>query len=99
MSQLHKPTSPHVPAGHFYLIKLLLPLLIATAQKCPPGTVRVVNVSSIGHYMGAPEVIQWSTLASGNDSLEPRTKLGTTRLYGQSKMVRIMDSLPTPPLF
>ncbi|KAI0253325.1 NAD(P)-binding protein [Lactifluus subvellereus] len=77
--------------GHFYLTKLLLPVLTATVPKCSPGTVRVVNVSSIGHYVGAPEVIQWPTLASGNDSLEPRTKLGT-RLYGQSKMGNILFS-------
>jgi len=78
--------------GHFYLTKLLLPVLTATAQKCSPGTVRVVNVSSIGHYVGAPEVIQWSTLASGNDSVGPRTKLGSARLYGQSKMGNILFS-------
>ncbi|KAI0278525.1 hypothetical protein BC826DRAFT_1084073 [Russula brevipes] len=48
--------------GHFYLTKLLLPILTATAKKSPAGTVRVVNVSSIGHYLGAPEGIRWSTL-------------------------------------
>ncbi|KAH9059516.1 NAD(P)-binding protein [Lactarius vividus] len=70
--------------GHFYFTKLLLPVLTATAKKTPPGTVRVVNVSSIGH--------QWATLAPGNDSLEARKKLNTTKLYGQSKLGNILFS-------
>ncbi|KAI9462833.1 NAD-P-binding protein [Lactarius psammicola] len=78
--------------GHFYLTKLLLPVLTATAKKTPAGTVRVVNVSSIGHQYGAPEGIRWSTIAPGNDSLEARKKLGTTKLYGQSKLGNILFS-------
>jgi len=78
--------------GHFYLTKLLLPLLTATAKKSPAGTVRVVNVSSIGHYMGASEGIRWTTLSPGNDSLVARKKLGTARLYGQSKLGNILFS-------
>jgi len=76
--------------GHFYLTKLLLPVLTATAKKYPAGTVRVVNVSSIGHNYGAPEGIRWATLA--NDSLEARKKLGTTKLYGQSKLGNVLFS-------
>ncbi|KAI0305197.1 NAD-binding protein [Multifurca ochricompacta] len=78
--------------GHFYFTTLLLPVLTATAKKVPAGTVRVVNVSSIGHNMGAPETIRWSTLATGNDALEARKKLGTSKLYGQSKMGNILFS-------
>ncbi|KAH9959426.1 NAD-binding protein [Russula dissimulans] len=78
--------------GHFYLTKLFLPVLSATAKKSPSGTVRVVNVSSIGHYLGAPEGIRWSTLGPGNDSLAARKKLGTARLYGQSKFGNILFS-------
>ena len=74
------------PTGHFYLTKLLLPVLTATAKKSP-GAVRVVNVSSFGHNMGAPEGIRWPTVTPGNDSLEARKQLGTNRLYGQSKLV------------
>jgi len=76
--------------GHFYLTKSLLPVLTATAKKTPAGTVRVVNVSSIGHNYGAPEGIRWATLAK--DSLEARKKLGTTKLYGQSKLGNILFS-------
>ena len=75
-------------AGHFYLTKLLFPVLTVTAKNSPAGTVRVVNVSSLGHYRGAPEGIRWSSVSPGNDALEVRKKLGTTRLYGQSKLVK-----------
>lgn len=78
--------------GHFYLTKLLLPVLTATAKKSPAGTVRVVNVSSLGHYYGAPEGIRWATLTPGDDSLAARKKLGTTKLYGQSKLGNILFS-------
>ena len=61
---------------------------MATAKNSPAGTVRVVNVSSLGHYRGAPEGIRWSSVSPGNDALEARKKLGTTRLYGQSKLVK-----------
>ncbi|KIM89145.1 hypothetical protein PILCRDRAFT_768385 [Piloderma croceum F 1598] len=35
--------------GHFYFTKLLLPLLISTANISPDSKVRVVNTSSVGH--------------------------------------------------
>jgi len=78
--------------GHFYLTKLLLPVLTTTAKKTPAGTVRVVNVSSIGHHYGAPEGIRWATVTTGNDSLEARKKLGNTKLYGQSKLGNVLFS-------
>lgn len=78
--------------GHFYLTKLLLPLLTATAKKAPAKTVRVVNVSSLGHYLGAPEGIRWTTIVPGTESQEARKKLGSTRLYGQSKTGNILFS-------
>jgi NAD(P)-dependent dehydrogenase (short-subunit alcohol dehydrogenase family) len=77
----------HALTGHFYLTKLLLPVLTATAKKSPEKSVRVVNVSSLAHYLGAPEGIRWTTLAIGNESLEARKGLGSVRLFGQSKTV------------
>ena len=77
----------HVLSGHFYLTKLLLPVLTETAKKAPAKTVRVINVSSIGHYLGAAEGIRWSTLTPGNEMTEERKKLGSIRLFGQSKLV------------
>ncbi|KAI0290996.1 hypothetical protein BC826DRAFT_1024237 [Russula brevipes] len=78
--------------AHFYLTKLLLPVLKATAEKSPPGTVRVINVSSISHYMAAAEGIRWSTLGSGEEARVARSKLGSTRLNGQSKLGTILFS-------
>jgi NAD(P)-dependent dehydrogenase (short-subunit alcohol dehydrogenase family) len=77
-------------AGHFYLTKLLLPVLTATAKKSPPGIVRVINVSSIAHYMVAREGIRWSTLGPDDDAPVARRKLGMARVYGQSKLVKCM---------
>jgi NAD(P)-dependent dehydrogenase (short-subunit alcohol dehydrogenase family) len=87
-----------VIAGHFYLTKLLLPLLTATAKNAPAKTVRVINVSSLGHYLGAPEGIRWTSIVPGTESLEARKKLGSARLYGQSKTVGSMPSLPIRPI-
>ena len=84
----------YVMTGHFYFTKLLLPLLIATAKKAPTDTVRVINVSSLGHYLGVPEGIRWSTLVPGPESFEARRKLGTARLFGQSKTVGSTSFLP-----
>ena len=88
----------HMMAGHFYFTKLLLTVLRATAKKAPAKTVRVVNVSSLVHYWGAPKGgIQWDTL-NGAESLEARKKLGSARLYGQSKTVRAISTLQIRPV-
>ncbi|KAI9462832.1 NAD-P-binding protein [Lactarius psammicola] len=78
--------------GHFYLTKLLLPVLTATAKKTSAGTVRVVNLSSLGHQYGPPEGIRWATLGPGDDSFKARKKLNATKLYGQSKLGNILFS-------
>jgi hypothetical protein len=67
---------------------LLLPVLTATAKDAPAGSVRVVNVSSLGHYNTPPEGIQWSSLKPGDDYLAQAKKIGALRLYGQSKLVK-----------
>ena len=86
-------------AGHFYFTKLLLPLLTATAKNSPSRTVRVVNVSSVGHLRPAPEGIRWTSISPGNDSLKVRKKLGAARLYGQSKLVRTIPPQLIPTCF
>src|SRR5260221_13109716 len=78
----------HPSTGHFYFTQLLLPVLIATAKKSPAGTVRVVNMSSIAHYMPASEGIRWSTLGPGDNAPAERRRLGGARLFGQSKLVQ-----------
>ncbi|KAF8483435.1 NAD(P)-binding protein [Russula ochroleuca] len=78
--------------GHFYFTKLLHPLLTVTAKNSPQGSVRVVNVSSIGHYVVPPDGIQWSTLSPGDDYLAVGKKIGALKLYGQSKLGNILFS-------
>lgn len=74
--------------GHFYLTQLLLPILTASAKSSPDQHVRVVNVSSNGHWMaptskkGGP--ILYDTLVEST----ARKKLSTRMLYSQSKAVR-----------
>lgn len=66
--------------GHFYLTKLLLPILTSTAKSSPEGTVRVVNTSSQGHLFGG---LQFDTFKDG-----PKRRADSSfRLYGQSKAV------------
>ncbi|KAF8130187.1 hypothetical protein EV363DRAFT_1296843 [Boletus edulis] len=71
--------------GHFYLTKLLLPILISTAKCSPEGTVRVVNTSSKGHLFGT---LQFDTFVDGPKRRADSTK----RLYGQSKTGNIIFS-------
>lgn len=67
--------------GHFYLTKLLLPVLFSTALSSPDGTVRVVNTSSSGHWFGG---LDFDTF---RDSPKRRARRREA-LYGQSKTVR-----------
>ncbi|EIW52752.1 NAD-P-binding protein [Trametes versicolor FP-101664 SS1] len=72
--------------GHFYLTKLLLPLLIESAKTAPDGKVRVVNTSSGAHNM-----------ASGLDfdlyrDSPKRLKAGSMKLYAQSKFATVVFS-------
>ena len=68
-------------SGHFYLTKLLLPILLSTASN--RGTVRVINASSAAHYGGLWNPLDFRTL---KDS--PRRKRWPTEfLYMQSKFV------------
>ena len=73
------------PPGHFYFTKLLLPTLATTAHNIASKTVRVVNVSSWGHFTGD---LDFNTF---RDS-PARKKRGTTFLYAQSKFGNIVFS-------
>ncbi|EJT98177.1 NADP-binding protein [Dacryopinax primogenitus] len=66
--------------GHAYLTKLLLPVLLSTAEEAP-GKVRVVHTSSCGHANAVEGGIDIKTLTDG----PARTKAGTWQMYFQSK--------------
>ncbi|KAJ7755211.1 NAD-P-binding protein [Mycena metata] len=72
--------------GHFYLTKLLLPVLLATAQTSPDGKVRVVNTASLGSTF-APG-IDYDTMCDS----PTRHKLGSIKLYNQSKLGNVVLS-------
>ncbi|KAF2639335.1 NAD(P)-binding protein [Massarina eburnea CBS 473.64] len=67
--------------GHALLTKLLLPVLLSTAEQ-PGADVRVVNLSSLGHRFAPSGGIIWDQAA-----LE---KQYTNRRYGQSKLANIL---------
>ncbi|PVH78900.1 NAD(P)-binding protein [Cadophora sp. DSE1049] len=69
--------------GHALLTKLLLPLLLATAER-PGVDVRVINLTSDSHRRAPVEGIQFDNLRSSD---QPGTAM--TR-YGQSKLANIL---------
>ncbi|ETW78251.1 hypothetical protein HETIRDRAFT_325583 [Heterobasidion irregulare TC 32-1] len=64
--------------GHALLTFLLLPALLSGAKSSPDGKARVVNTSSIASY---GDIIHWDSFLPG----EARDKMGSRRLYMQSK--------------
>ena len=72
--------------GHFYLTKLLLPVLLRTARESPDGKSRVITTSSSTHMFAGPGGIDWDTLRDG----PKRRKMGVRTLYSQSKFVRML---------
>ncbi|KAI9894456.1 MAG: hypothetical protein M1814_003214 [Vezdaea aestivalis] len=71
--------------GHFQLTQRLLPLLQKTAS-LPNSDVRIVNVTSLGHWLAPSIGIDFDdiTLASSSSRLGPWTR------YGQSKLANIL---------
>ncbi|KAF5343488.1 hypothetical protein D9758_015647 [Tetrapyrgos nigripes] len=71
--------------GHFYFTKLLLPVLLSTAETTK-NPVRVVNTSSVGHVMFTK--LDFNSFKDG----PARKRLGKYLLYGQSKFGNIVFS-------
>ncbi|KAK7466068.1 short-chain alcohol dehydrogenase [Stygiomarasmius scandens] len=72
--------------GHFYLTKLLLPILTSTALQCSDEKTRVVNTSSLAH-IGFPK-LEFESF-KGNSDLRGRI---ASNLYAQSKFGNIVFS-------
>jgi len=70
--------------SHWLLTYHLLPLLESTASLCSAGTVRIVNVSSIGHNAALKEGITF-------EDTSLRDKF-TFRRYAQSKLANILHA-------
>ncbi|KAI1334995.1 NAD(P)-binding protein [Xylariaceae sp. FL0016] len=70
--------------AHWVLTQRLLPLMLQTAKQLPPGSVRIVNLTSAGH-MGAPrDGISFDDASMDNNSIWAR--------YGQSKLANILHT-------
>src|SRR5262249_1218738 len=70
--------------SHWLLTQHLLPLLESTARRAPPGTVRMVNVSSMGHNATLKEGISFD-----DTSLQDKF---TFRRYAQSKLANVLHA-------
>jgi NAD(P)-dependent dehydrogenase (short-subunit alcohol dehydrogenase family) len=69
--------------GHFYLTKLLLPILLSTAKGSPDRHVRILTVSSVAHLFSSG--VNYNTFKDG----PARKAMNTAGLYKQSKFVGI----------
>ncbi|KIX97443.1 uncharacterized protein Z520_06895 [Fonsecaea multimorphosa CBS 102226] len=69
--------------AHWVFTSHLLPLLLNTAKTLPPGSVRVVNLSSFGHHSAPKGGINFADTSLGSGSS------GMAR-YGQSKLANIL---------
>ena len=67
--------------GHYVFTTELMPTLLAGAQSSPDGKARVVNTSSLAQEFASQ--LKWDTFSDG----PARKKLGTQRMYVQSKFV------------
>ncbi|EJU00121.1 NADP-binding protein [Dacryopinax primogenitus] len=72
--------------GPAYLTLLLMPLLLETAQASEPGSVRVINSSSMVHLYAPSAGIDYRTLRAG----PMRNKLSSWTAYAQSKWANVV---------
>ena len=70
--------------AHWVLTFHLLPLLLRTSQATPPGSVRVVNLSSSGHFSAPKGGINFTDPSLPDSS-------GMAR-YGQSKLANVLNA-------
>jgi NAD(P)-dependent dehydrogenase (short-subunit alcohol dehydrogenase family) len=68
--------------AHWLFTSHLLPLMLQTSKSSPAGTVRIVNLSSSGHYFAPSEGINYE------DTSLPAAS-GMAR-YGQSKLANVL---------
>lgn len=70
--------------AHWVLTENLLPLMLQTAKTLPPGSVRIVNITSSGHLMAPKGGINFEDLSLKDSGPWPR--------YGQSKLANILHT-------
>ncbi|KAF2230643.1 NAD(P)-binding protein [Viridothelium virens] len=70
--------------AHWVLTSHLLPLLLSTSKSLPAGSVRIVNLSSSGHYAAPKGGINLSDPSLPNETPMAR--------YGQSKLANVLHT-------
>jgi NAD(P)-dependent dehydrogenase (short-subunit alcohol dehydrogenase family) len=70
--------------AHWVFISHLLPLMLSTSKTLPPGSVRIVNLSSSGHFSAPKGGINFTDTSLPNGD-------GMAR-YGQSKLANILHA-------
>lgn len=75
--------------GHALLIKLLLPLLLRTAET-PNSDVRIINMASVAYAQAPKEGIVFETLKTNQDGLGGMLPGGRWSRYGQSKLANLL---------
>jgi retinol dehydrogenase 12 len=85
--------------GHYFLSKLLIPLMEATAATLPPtDPVRLIELTSDGHLSNANkgvELINYDSIIPG----KTRDGTGSMQLYFQSKSGNVLVSSARARLF
>lgn len=75
--------------GHALLIKLLLPILLSTAEQLE-SDVRIVSMSSSAHATTPKKGIELDTLKTSQKSLGPIYQPSNFTRYGQSKLANML---------
>lgn len=70
--------------SHWVFTEHLLPLMLRTAKTLPPGSVRIVNLTSSGHLSAPKGGINFEDLSLKDSGPWPR--------YGQSKLANILHT-------
>lgn len=75
--------------GHAYLIKLLLPVMLQTAEQ-PGSDVRIINMASVAYKQAPSQGIAFDTLKTNQDGLGGMLPGGKWSRYGQSKLANLL---------
>ncbi|KFY16523.1 hypothetical protein V491_05315, partial [Pseudogymnoascus sp. VKM F-3775] len=70
--------------SHWVFTEQLLPLMLQTSKTLPPGSVRIVNLTSSGHLSAPKGGINFDDLSLKDSGAWPR--------YGQSKLANILHT-------
>jgi retinol dehydrogenase 12 len=82
--------------GHALLTKLLLPLLLKTAEQAQPGAdVRIVTLTSHSHTRAPKNGIDFSRLRSADSERLPLTKYGVSKLANILHAKQLAKRYPT----